>query len=254
MAPECPSSSNTHSSGTCSLDACAWARNATVCEPAGALLAITSVAERAPAAVGEKLIELLSHGNDWIVRRARRILADRRDPEVIFPLRRMIAQSKHEPVGLQALWALYVSGGFNEGFAAKSLDHRSAPVRKWSVRLLGDEKHVWPGIARQLAEQARTDPDVSVRAQLASSAQRLPPKDALPIIETLLLRDIDGHDPYIPLLLWWATERHAVSALAEVESFFRERGWPWSYTSAKTGAGVDETFVGIVKHVLSSRS
>jgi len=39
----------------------------------------------------------------------------------------------------------------------------------------------------------------------------------------------------------------------EVESFFQQRGWPWSYTSAKTGAGVDETFAGLVKHVLSNR-
>ena len=41
---------------------------------------------------------------------------------------------------------------------------------------------------------------------------------------------------------------------AEIESFFRQRRWPWSYASAKTGAGVPETFVGIVKHVLLSRS
>jgi len=41
---------------------------------------------------------------------------------------------------------------------------------------------------------------------------------------------------------------------AEIESFFRQRRWPWSYASAKTGTGVPETFVGIVKHVLSSRS
>ena len=46
------------------------------------------------------------------------------------------------------------------------------------------------------------------------------PSEALPIIETLLLRDQDGADPYVPLLLWWAVERHAISALASVEAFF----------------------------------
>jgi putative membrane-bound dehydrogenase-like protein len=166
-----------------------------------------------------QLIALLSSRNDWLVRKARRLLADRRDPEAILPLRSLILEAKDDHLALEALWALYVSGGFNEGLAEKTLGHRSAPVRKWSVRLLGDEKHVSPGIARRLEELARTDPDVSVRAQLASSAQRLPPKDALSIIKALLLRDIDGHDPYIPLLLWWATERHAVSALADVEAF-----------------------------------
>src|SRR5437867_276515 len=140
-----------------------------------------------------QLITLLSSRNDWLVRKARRLLADRRDPEAILPLRSLILETKDDHLALEALWALYVSGGFNDGFAVRTLSHRSAPVRKWSVRLLADEKHVSPGIARQLAELARTDPGVSVRAQLASSAQRLPPKDALPIIETLLLRDIDGH-------------------------------------------------------------
>jgi small GTP-binding protein len=39
----------------------------------------------------------------------------------------------------------------------------------------------------------------------------------------------------------------------EVELFFKKRGWPWSYTSAKTGRGVEETFVGLVRLVLESR-
>jgi len=37
-----------------------------------------------------KLIELLSSPNDWFVRKARRILADRRDPAAIAPLRRLV--------------------------------------------------------------------------------------------------------------------------------------------------------------------
>ncbi len=164
------------------------------------------------------LIALLGSPNDWLVRKARRLLADRRDPEAIFPLRSLVLETKDGHLALEGLWALYVSGGFNESFATKTLNHRSAAVRKWSVRLLGDEKNVSPIIAARFAELALNDPDVSVRAQLASSAQRLPAKQALPIIEALLLRDIDGRDPCIPLLLWWSVERHSVSALTEVEA------------------------------------
>ena len=36
-----------------------------------------------------------------------------------------------------------------------------------------------------------------------------------------------------------------------VETFCRERGYPWSYASAKTGAGVEEAFEGLVRQVLS---
>ena len=41
---------------------------------------------------------------------------------------------------------------------------------------------------------------------------------------------------------------------SEVESFFEKRGWSWSYTSAKTGSGVEEAFVGLVRRVLESRA
>lgn len=166
-----------------------------------------------------QLIALLGERNIWLVRKARRLLADRRDPEAILPLRSLVRETRNDHLALEALWALYVSGGFNESFAEKILSHRSAPVRKWTVRLLCDEQHISPAIIARLAELARSEPDVRVRAQLASSAQRLPAKAALPIIEALLLRDVDGGDPYVPLLLWWAVERHAVSALPEVETF-----------------------------------
>ncbi len=39
---------------------------------------------------------------------------------------------------------------------------------------------------------------------------------------------------------------------AAVDAFCRDRGYPWAYTSAKTGAGVEEAFAGLVRHVLSA--
>ncbi len=50
-----------------------------------------------------RLVALLSDKNDWLVRRARRVLADRRDPEVIFPLRRLVLESGEDALALQAL-------------------------------------------------------------------------------------------------------------------------------------------------------
>lgn len=37
-----------------------------------------------------------------------------------------------------------------------------------------------------------------------------------------------------------------------VDRFCRDRGYPWSYASAKTGAGVEEAFDGLVRQVLSA--
>jgi putative membrane-bound dehydrogenase-like protein len=167
-----------------------------------------------------ELLALLHHPNDWFVRRARRILADRRDPEVIFPLRNLIRGTRDEQLALEALWALYVSGGFNERFAAEILDHSNPHVRRWVVRFLGDEGKVSAALARRLADRAAQETHPVARSQLASSAQRFTPPLALDIIKALVRRDIDRHDPHIPLLLWWAVERHVLAARAEIVRFF----------------------------------
>ncbi len=174
----------------------------------------------------DKLVGLLSHPNDWYARKAREILADRRDPEVIFPLRALVRESKDDRLALQALWALYVSGGFSEGFAAECLGHRNPDVRRWAVRFLGDDRQVTPTLARRLKELAASEPDVTVRSQLACTARRLPARDGLPVVERLLLRNLDGKDPHLPLLLWWAVEENAGTARERVlETFASAAAW-----------------------------
>ena len=121
----------------------------------------------------ERLVELLSHPNDWYARRARRILGERRDPGVIPTLRAKVLEGKDEGLALNALWALYVSGGFDDDFASKLLDHRNPDVRRWTIRLLGDDCKVCDGIAKKLVELAARDPDIMVRSQLGLHGQAL---------------------------------------------------------------------------------
>jgi putative membrane-bound dehydrogenase-like protein len=174
----------------------------------------------------EQLIGLLSHRNDWYTRRARRILGERRDPAAIPVLRKMALESADDHLALEALWALYVSGGFEDGLARRLLAHRSPDVRRWTVRFLGDGGAVSRPLARQLVELAAHDPEVTVRSQLASIARRLPAADGLPLVERILLRNEDGQDAHIPLLAWWAVERHAVPARdAVLECFTRATAW-----------------------------
>ncbi len=167
-----------------------------------------------------QLVGLLGQENDWYVRKARRILADRRDPEMIFPLRTLISETADDHLALEALWALYVSGGLSDAFSEKLMGHRNADIRWWTVRLLGDEERVSPAIETELAQLAAKDPSVAVRSQLASTAKRLPASQALPIIAALIARSEDSQDPYIPLLLWWAVEGHAATAREDLLSLF----------------------------------
>jgi putative membrane-bound dehydrogenase-like protein len=171
----------------------------------------------------DELIKLLGHPNDWYARTARRLLADRRDPAVIGPLRSVV-ETADDDLALQGLWALYVSGGFDESFAIRTLEHRNPDIRRWVVRLLGDEERACDETARRLEKLAADDPSPVVRAQLACTARRLPAAAAVPIIRRLVLRDQDAADPNIPLLLWWAVERHAIHAAEPIIELFTSPG------------------------------
>jgi putative membrane-bound dehydrogenase-like protein len=173
-----------------------------------------------------ELVSLLTNQNAWLVRKGRRLLADRRDPRVTASLRRGVLESADEQVALESLWALYVSGGFDERFAEKSLAHRSPQVRRWTVRFLGDQGKVSPRTARLLLRLAQTDADARVRSQLASTAKRLLAQIGLPIAQTILCRNLDSSDAYLPLLLWWAVEQHAVVAVDQcLEVFASPPAW-----------------------------
>ncbi len=156
------------------------------------------------------LVALLGSANDWYSREARRILAERRDPAVIPGLKKTILTERGQ-LALESLWALHVSGGFDDAFALKLFDHANEDVRTWTVRLLCDPKKVSPSIAARLAELARSETSPTVRSQLACSAKRLSGKDGLPIVRELLRHNEDQTDPHIPLLLWWAIEDKAIS-------------------------------------------
>src|SRR5205807_2600075 len=114
----------------------------------------------------------------------------RKDGTLIPRLRKNVEQNNGQ-FALESLWALHLSGGFDEPTALKTLAHEDPDVRGWCVRLLGDDRKVSPEVAAKLAELAEKEKDVHVRGQLASSAKRLPGRAALPIITALLTHDED---------------------------------------------------------------
>ena len=168
------------------------------------------------------LVGLLKHSNGWYAAQARRILAHRRDTGVHAELRRLLEASDDEDLTLQYLWALHVSGGFDDDLAMALLKHRAEYVRAWTVRLLGDERQASSSIAKQLARLARTETSVVVRSQLAASAKRFPGDVAFAILAGLFTRDIDSNDPHIPLLTWWAVESKALSNQSEMVTLFTQ--------------------------------
>jgi putative heme-binding domain-containing protein len=165
----------------------------------------------------DELVKLHQHRSQWYVRRARQELVRRKVAHDSFEsrhFREVALTSSDEIAALEALWSLNLLGGFGETIATQLLGSPHAAVRAWTVRLLGDRKQVSTELAHRLDDFAEQEPDISVRQQLACCAARLPAHQALPIINANINRDLDLDDPYIPLLWWWAVEKHSAENVA----------------------------------------
>lgn len=167
-----------------------------------------------------ELLGMLRRSNEWYVRAARRELVARGGQSVWPHLQKTIRESPDDQLVLNALWTLASTGGLDEQTAVDSLTHQSEYVRSWTVRLMGDRQEISPRLINKFERMAQADSSAIVRSQLASTATRMPAKHGLAIAHTLLLRNLDGMDAHIPLLLWWVIERHSLSAIDEIEKRF----------------------------------
>ena len=156
----------------------------------------------------DQLVAYRTTANDWYAAQARRILSERRDASIAPSLKALLAADRDETVALRDLWALNASGGLDDSTALGLLEHPVAGVRRWTVRLLGDDRRMNPSLHATLVQLASSDPDPLVRSQLAASCQRWAAKDSLPILARLVKRAEDRNDIQVPLMIWWALERH----------------------------------------------
>ncbi|WP_417386660.1 PVC-type heme-binding CxxCH protein [Gimesia sp.] len=178
------------------------------------------------ALTSAQLVDLLSSSNEWQVRRARRILSERRDAQVIETLRTLSQNPDDQKLALQALWTLNAMGAFDQTQEGSLLAHQDPHIREWTIRLIGDQGQVTAENGQKLLTIAHTETSPTVISQLASSAKRLPAKQSLTLVRALLDRSEFRNDPHIPLLLWWALERNAVSHTDEVlQVFTRPEDW-----------------------------
>jgi putative membrane-bound dehydrogenase-like protein len=168
----------------------------------------------------DELIKTLSHPNKWWRQMALRVLGDRANPNLI-PKLNQIMRSDNGQLALEALWAAYLSQGKYPDrlnpIVPPSTTNEDHAV--WSMRLDVDQPYPLPAAADWVWGSA-LHPSARVRSQAASSARRLPVEDAFRVIRELIANDVDASDPHIPLLIWWAVEKHAVTARSKVMELF----------------------------------
>jgi putative membrane-bound dehydrogenase-like protein len=155
---------------------------------------------------GEELVALaLDDANEYFVRQARKVLAERGAVEGA--ARQFLVAALKEagpaPRRLRALWALQSTGSLDDALLAGALQDADPSVRGWAVRLIAQE---WTAGVPALAELAKTEPSAQVRRELASALSYLPLERRAAIAEPLLARAEDAQDHNIPLLLWYGIE------------------------------------------------
>ncbi len=151
----------------------------------------------------KELIDKFKHANKWVRQRAVLELGWRGDNTCVPEL----VENVNQDASLESLWALNLLNGLTSERAGKWLEHTDLDIRRWVVRLLGD-RHESHG---KVVELARTETDVQVRSQLASTAKRVDAKTGLAMLRYLVMQDEDVRDPHLPLLYWWVLEAHADS-------------------------------------------
>lgn len=168
-----------------------------------------------------ELVALHRHSNEWYTRQARRVLADRAERGVALAearaALRAMAETEADPVRrLRALWTLYDLGGTDARFLLAQLDHPHESVRAWALRLLTDHlpidtiysKRGGPDVSPSaelrdvLVRRAKIDPSALVRLVLASTLQRLPVRERLPLATALASHSEDANDHNLPSLIW----------------------------------------------------
>ena len=171
-------------------------------------------------ATSDQLINYFDHPNKWVRRRATLELGWRGDRSVMDRLIHRV----DDQACLESLWAINGLGGLSDSRITLWLSHHDVNIRRWVVRLLGDQKprDEWSGAYAKLADMAAGESDVQVRSQLASTAARVPAETAMAIIAGLTTHDSDVSDPHMPLLIWWALEAH-VGSWPDIESMLNDR-------------------------------
>lgn len=158
-------------------------------------------------ATDAELVAYQLHENDWYVRHARRILAERGgNPKVHAALKKILSDNPDETRKLRALWALHVTGGVDEQVLLAQLSRESDSLRSWAIQIACENGNPGDVLLKRFSDLAKFDPSALVRRYLASAAGRLEVAKRKDILLALAARKEDANDPNIPQLLWYAAE------------------------------------------------
>ncbi len=156
-----------------------------------------------------RLVELQRSRNEWMVRQARVVLAQRGlDQSSRRALESMLANAPEPVQRLHALWTLHAGteGGVPEQRLFTLLRDGDPHVRGWAIRLLAEKERPSELIRAAFAALVRSDGSPVVRLSVAIALQRLPVGHRRDILDELVKHGEDATDPNLPWMIWYAME------------------------------------------------
>jgi putative heme-binding domain-containing protein len=180
----------------------------------------------------EALVKYLQHPNKWFRRQAALELHWRNLTSVLPALERL-ARDRTNAYAFDAVSAIQILGGMRDELAVDLLQHPDPYVRRWVIRMAGDDREVGVPLASALVNLATRERQPEVRTQLLATARRLPAVTALPIVRAMLGNESDASDVRIPLMFWWTLESKAESDRNALLAFFQDPA-VWRLPLART--------------------
>ncbi len=154
-----------------------------------------------------RLVEMQRSSNEWLVRQARVVLAERGlEPADRRRLEQMFDRESNPLHRLRALWTLQSCGALDSTRLERALGDPNEFLRAWAVQLSVEDRNPSDAILDRFANLARNDISPVVRLYLASALQRVAVDRRRPVLEALVDHANDASDPNLPLMIWYALE------------------------------------------------
>jgi putative membrane-bound dehydrogenase-like protein len=176
-----------------------------------------------------KLLGLLSHSNQWYVRRARRVLAERANTRrglVNDDIVRFSQGKYADTAEIEVMWAFYTANLRTPEQFKVALDNSNEHERVGAIRLMTDEGELSASSLSSFAEMAKSDDSALVRLHLASALQKIPLEKRFPIATNLASHEQDAQDHHLRLMLWYGIEPAVVAHPDEALKFMQQCKWP----------------------------
>ncbi|MDB5352586.1 MAG: putative rane-bound dehydrogenase [Planctomycetota bacterium] len=173
----------------------------------------------------EQLIALLGSANVYDRDIAQRLLSERGKPVQEKLVAVATDGGKPRNQRLHAMWAMMGAGPIDLIPHRALLADADPTIRAFAVRAAGNMKTVDPAIAGTVKKLA-SDPDPTVRLQVAIAARKIDGVDAMPVLLEVLSRA--GEDRITPAVVWQNLQpmlETGAIAFVEGSERYKEAGW-----------------------------